>query len=412
VLLALTWYAVAVHRGITRYAQDARWILDGGFVRRAGGGDVPNPVDRDGIITVSGLNPELDRMVDQSGLPTVNIGYATAPHTTTVCSDSALVGKMAAEHFIERGFTNTAFYVRTNAAGERGRREAFDAALRAAGREPFIIDPYNTLGKFRPLRAGETVYQRILEQLVDLPKPIAVFAEYDDRAVEFMDAALLGGFRIPEQVAVLGVDNDELRCPFAPVPLSSIDNSEERIGYEAARQLDLMMQGKPPEPEPICIPPRAVVVRQSTNILAVGHEHVATALRLIWEHYTEPIDALRVAAQIPLSYPQLHTAFVRHVGHTLADEIERRRIEHAQELLGTTGMKLSEVARRSGFGSGDRMGRVFMRQLGITPSDYRKQFRSNRIPPPPTDPQDRTAKPALLQRVQQVDPSAQAPRSG
>jgi LacI family transcriptional regulator len=215
------------------------------------------------------------------------------------------------------------------------------------------------------------VYEHVGRQLASIPKPVAVLAEYDDRAIDVLDAALLAGLKVPEQVAVLGVDNDELRCPFAPVPLSSIDNDEERIGYEAARVLDDLLHGKPKPAQPLRIPPRRVVVRQSTNILAIPHEHVAMALRMIWEHYHEPIDAVRVANEIPLSYPQLHVSFVKHVGHSMADEIERLRLEHAQQLLISTDSKLSEVARKSGFGSADRMGRVFMRRLNICPSDYR-----------------------------------------
>jgi LacI family transcriptional regulator len=217
-----------------------------------------------------------------------------------------------------------------------------------------------------------------------LPKPVAVTAEYDDLAIEVIDAALSAGLRIPEQVAVLGVDNDELRCPFTPVPLSSIDNDEDRIGYEAAKQLQRLFEGKASASGPVLIAPRRVIVRQSTNVLAIQHEHVATALRMIWEHYTEPIDATRLAADIPLSYTQLHESFMKHVGHSMAEELERRRIEHAQRLLSTTDMKMVEVARKSGFGSADRMGRVFQRRLQVTPSEYRKQIADGTDLAPPS----------------------------
>ncbi|MGN6726939.1 MAG: substrate-binding domain-containing protein [Tepidisphaeraceae bacterium] len=371
VLLALGWYSIAIHRGITRFAHDAGWVLSGGFVRH---GWFPQPWQGDGVLTVLGIDNDVDEAVLAMNLPTVNIGYTAYPGIATVSADSEAVGRMAAEHFVSRGFKNFAFYESSGLPGEQMRRAGYEASLKARGYKCHLI------GKPSAERQGESInaadaYHLVGRQLAELPMPVAVLAEYDDRAIDVMDAALLAGLRVPEQVAVLGVDNDELRCPFAPVPLSSIDNDEERIGYEAARVLHDVMQGKPAPDKPLRIPPRRVVVRQSTNILAIPHEHVATALKMIWEHYNEPIDAVRVAAEIPLSYPQLHVSFVKYVGHSMADEIERLRLEHAQQLLITTDAKLSDIAHKSGFGSADRMGRVFVRRLQTNPSEYRLKMK-------------------------------------
>ena len=119
----------------------------------------------------------------------------------------------------------------------------------------------------------------------------------------------------------------------------------------------------------ILVQSKGVVVRQSTNTLAIPHEQVARALRIIWEHYTESIDVASVADQLPLSYQQLHTVFVRYVGHTMSDELTQRRLEHAQRLLAKTDAKLAHVAEQSGFGNAGRMGRVFMRKLSMTPAN-------------------------------------------
>lgn len=367
VLLALGWYSIAIHRGITRFAHDAQWVLSGGFVRH---GWFPSPWHGDGVITVLNVHADVDEQVLALGLPTVNIGYGSREGVASVSADSEAVGRMAAEHFASRGFKHFAFFEASRRPGERMRRAGYEASLKSRGHTCHLIGVPGAedMGENVP---PEDVHLLLGRQLSELPKPVAVLAEYDDRAIDVMDAALLAGLRVPEQVAVLGVDNDELRCPFAPVPLSSIDNDEERIGYEAARVLHDMMNGQPAPADPIRIPPRRVVVRQSTNILAIPHEHVATALKMIWEHYNEPIDAIRVADEIPLSYPQLHVSFVKYVGHSMADEIKRLRLEHAQQLLITTDAKLSDVAHKSGFGSADRMGRVFVRRLKTSPSDYR-----------------------------------------
>jgi LacI family transcriptional regulator len=376
VLLALAWYSIAIHRGITRFAHNAGWILDGGFVRE---GSLAGNWRGDGIIAVHGIHADVDAALQRFTVPIVNIGYAKLPGIPSVAADSVAVGRLAAEHFLTRGFKNFAYYESSQTIGERTRFAGFAEVLKKAGRPPFRIGPPAAIedGTYQP---GEDRYALLARQLSMLPKPVAVTAEFDDRAIDVVDAALLAGLRVPEHVAVLGVDNDELRCPFAAVPLSSIDNDEERIGFESARVLQKLMSGQPAPTEPILVPPLRVVVRQSTNTLAIPHEHVAMALRMIWEHYTEPIDVTRVAAEIPLSYAQLHASFVKHVGHTMAEEIEARRLEHAKHLLANSDSKLTEIARLSGFGSADRMGRVFTRRIGITPSDYRAQATATQIP--------------------------------
>lgn len=369
-LLALAWYSRAIHRGITRYAHDAGWILDGGFVRNR---MAVSHWQGDGVICVLGVQAALDKTIHRLRLPTVNIGYQRLHGAANIAADSAALGRLAAEHFLTRGFRHFAFYEANRSIGEVVRRDEFEEVLRKAGQRVHRIGlPGAHRRKIPPLERD----RRVGEQLRQLPKPVAVLAEYDDKAIEVIDAAISSGLRVPEQVAVLGVDNDELLCPFAPVPLSSIDNDEERIGFEAAKQLHRMLRGKAPPDAPVLIQPRGVVVRQSTNILAIEHVHVAHALRLIWDEYTRDIDASQIIGKIPLSYTQVHKSFVKHVGHSVAEEIERLRLSHAQQLLGDGDLKLAEVARRSGFGTADRMGRVFQRKLGVPPSACR-----NRIDP-------------------------------
>jgi LacI family transcriptional regulator len=405
ILLALTWYSIAIHRGITRFAHDAGWVIDGGYVRE---GAMPSEHwTGSGVIAVMGVNDEVDRHVMSYGLPIVNIGYATPPGVARVAADSAAVGALAADHFLTRGFRNFAFYEADQRPGEVQRRDGFEQFLAARGfkshriGEPAARAAKNWTGR-------QDLDQILGKQLAALPKPVAVTAEYDDRAINVIDAALAAGLRVPEQVAVLGVDNDELRCPFAPVPLSSIDNDEELIGFEAARQLQLLMEGNPPPEKAVLVKPKRVVVRQSTNILAIAHDQVASALRMIWENYTEGIDSKRVASEIPLSYTQLHELFVKHVGHSMAEEIERRRVEHAQMLLASSDDKLSEIARKSGFGSADRMGRVFKRRLNLTPSDVRAKHLAGpdaTLPPVEATRPDAiapTARPAAYHDLQDV----------
>ena len=399
VLLALAWYSRSIHRGITRYAHDVGWILDVGFVRNR---MALHGWRGDGVICVLGIEASTDAMIRKLGLPTVNIGYQRMKGAATVAADSAAVGQLAAEHFLSRGFKHFAFYETNRGDGELVRRDGFEKMLWRAGVRVHRIGlpaAGSRKSKVTPAQRDQIVGR----QLSAIPKPVAVLAEYDDKAIEVIDAALASNLRVPEQVAVLGVDNDELLCTFAPVPLSSIDNDEERIGFEAARQLHRLLRGKPCPKKPVLIEPRSVVVRQSTNILAIQHEHVAMALRFIWEHYTKPIDAKRVGASVPLSYTQIHRSFIQHVGHSLAEEIERLRLAHARQLLTTTDLKLSEVARQSGFGSADRMGRVFRRVFRSAPSEYRQTMNVEDDAQSGVRAIDPLPKPAALSEVGRVE---------
>jgi AraC-like DNA-binding protein len=203
---------------------------------------------------------------------------------------------------------------------------------------------------------------------------LPVLAEYDDRAIEIVEGCREAGLQVPEEVAVLGVDNDEMRCEFAPVPISSVDDDQRSQGYEAGRLLDQLMQGKQP-PDRTLIKPRQVVTRVSTDILAIDHPKVAAALKLIWNHFREPLTAGDISDAIPMSGRRLHDAFLKHVGRTISQEIKRRRIQHAKSLLAEDpSAKLEAVATQSGFSSGDRMTKTFVAITGETPSAYRKRI--------------------------------------
>jgi LacI family transcriptional regulator len=369
VLLNLHWYSTMLHRGIARFAHEAGWILDGVAIRW---GKVPPYWKGDGIVGIYGVDKDFDTFVTEAKLPFVNIGYepCNLPNVPRVAADHEAIAAMAADHFLQRGFEHFAYYMCTGSMGDRQRMEAFRRALQKAGHSLHCIEHAS--------RSEGDHLMWLGQQIAALPKPLALFAEVDEYAIEAVDACAMAKIRVPEQVAILGVSNDELRSPFSYVPLSSIDDDQERVGYEAAQLLDqLMKRGTVPE-QTTFIPPKGVVTRQSSDIMAIQHPHVATALRLIWQRYTDPIDAKRVASTIPLSYVQLHFAFCKHVGRTMAKEIARKRIEHACKLLSDTNIKLSKLAVQSGFSSAERMAKVFHRELHMSPMAWRRQAREHR----------------------------------
>jgi LacI family transcriptional regulator len=205
--------------------------------------------------------------------------------------------------------------------------------------------------------------------------PLAVMALNDHVAIEVLEACETAQLRVPERVAVLGVDNDQLVTNLTSVPVSSVDSSRERIGYEAAALLDRLIDGQPKPREPILIPPAGVVTRTSTDILAVPDADVAIAIRYIWAHACEPISVNDVAAETSLSRRRMQDLFLRHVGHTISDEIRRRRVDHAKRLLAETQTKVGLIANQSGFGSAERMSKVFKQVVGLTPHAYRERYR-------------------------------------
>jgi LacI family transcriptional regulator len=195
----------------------------------------------------------------------------------------------------------------------------------------------------------------------------------DHVAMELLQACELAQLRIPERVVVLGVDNDELVVDLTAVPLSSVDSNRERIGYEAARLLDRLIDGKPPEHKVNLIPPKGVVTRKSTDILAVNDTDVAIAIHYIWEHFREPITVDDVARQTTLSRRHLQDRFMEHVGRTLFEELTLQRLNYAKRLLEQTDEKAYTVARLAGFGSAERMSKVFRRTIGMGPRTYRER---------------------------------------
>lgn len=372
VLLALGWYARQLHQGVAAYAREAKWSLNIEMERVA---KLPEQWSGDGVICVLGMDRTIDDRILSWRMPTVSIGPVVAPNIPRVLPDNRELGRLAYEHFYTRGFRHFAYYSRSGGPGEALRREGFREHLEAAGHKLHMIDasPQGAASLNTSLRPSD--YRWMAERLDQLPKPLAVLAEFDDRAIEILEGCDTAGLHVPEQVAVLGVDNDELRCEFASVPLSSIDDDQQMQGYEAARLLDRLISGEQVPAEKL-IEPRQVVTRVSTDIIAIEHPKVAAALKLIWNHYREPLTAGDVAEAVPMSGRRLHDAFTKHIGRTISQEIKRRRVEHAQRLLAQTPpIKLEAIAWESGFTSGDRMTKVFVAITGETPSAYRKRVK-------------------------------------
>jgi LacI family transcriptional regulator len=180
--------------------------------------------------------------------------------------------------------------------------------------------------------------------------------------------------KVPDQVAVLGVDNDDLVQSLAYPPLSTVNTARQRIGFEAAAMLEKLMAGEPVDGGPVLIPPTGVITRQSTDLLAIGDDDVADAVRYIHAHAGRPIAVDDVLRDLALSRRQLERRFRQSLGRSILDEIQRCRVDRARQLLVETELALPHIATASGFASASYFSVVFNKSQGMTPGEYRSRF--------------------------------------
>jgi LacI family transcriptional regulator len=368
VILALGWYDQQIHHGIARFARSAGWSLDTRAIRD---GELVPPLRADGIIGIfTPQRPQLTQWVMQAHVPTVDLAnLETSLQVPRVLIDPTAIAEIAAEYFMSRGFRQYAtLYVKRFPIG-RERCEAFQAVLQEHGYACAMLDGTRFLPMKRPLL--DQLAGWLSRKLANLPKPLAFLVPSDHMSAPVFEACELASLNVPEQVAILGVNNNSLECDFTPVPLSSVDANLDQAGFEAARLLADLMDGGVPPTKPLKITPRGVVTRMSTRSIAVPHPDVASALRFIAEYYSQPIMVDDVAAHVSMSRIGLYRAFKRYLGRSVAEEIARQRIESAQRLLTTSSKKIYEIASLCGFGDVDSFSRTFSRLTRLSPRAYR-----------------------------------------
>jgi LacI family transcriptional regulator len=295
------------------------------------------------------------------------------PDAPIVHSDVRAEAVAGFEHLWERGFRNLGFCGVTDYAWVQWQYESFRDRARAAG--------VQTSAHIKPLqlnraRGWSADRRAIGEWILDLPKPVGIFACYDLRGQQVLDACRVAGLRVPDDVAVVGVDDDTVRCNLSDPPLSSVAPDTRRVGYLAAELLDQMMAGLKVDPGMRLVPPLGVVARQSTDSLAVTDLDVSTALRFIRENCCKPISVEQILEQVPLSRRALEGRFVRLIGRTPHAEILRCRVERAKQLLTDTDLPIKTIASRVGVGTPEYLSVLFNRTLGTTPSEYRARCQS------------------------------------
>jgi len=308
----------------------------------------------------------LDLSESQSGPGSPLSGFSE------VASDSRSAARLAAEHLLERGFRQYAFVGIPGRVWSERREQSFRERVQGAGIPCNVYQP----PRLRRDREWGHEHGILAAWLHALSKPVGIMACNDDRGRQVLEACRTAGVAVPEEIAVVGVDNDELLCELADPPLSSVALDTERGGYEAAQLLDGLMSGRVRQPARILVEPLGVVTRRSTDVVAAEDREVAAAVRWIRDRARRgPLRVGEVAQAVKLSRRSLEVRFRAALGRSVRAEIERVRLEHARSLLAETDLPTSQVAELSGFGSPSYLAMVFRRKFRRTPTRYREEAR-------------------------------------
>ncbi len=311
------------------------------------------------------------------GVPIVNVSNATRkndpPH---VGIDDHAVGAMAGRHLIEKGLKQFAFCGDLSRGYACDRRDGFRDQVLDAG-YPYLEFPWPT--DSRKFADGvrnmvDTDVEAVFREWFDsLPKPIGILVYQDYLGFSLCEVCRQAGIAVPEQIALVGVDDDEMACDFAYPPISSVRSPLEMVGFEAARLLDDLLHGVAPPDQAILFAPSAVTERQSTDITATDDPLLSAALRFIRTNADRPIQVDDVLDEVVVSRRTLENKFKVLLNRTPLAEIHRVHVEQAKRLLTETQLPIPRVAESSGFSSTAQMNTVFRRLVSTSPSDYRRR---------------------------------------
>ncbi|MBN1396165.1 MAG: DNA-binding transcriptional regulator [Pirellulales bacterium] len=324
-------------------------------------------------------SPKLIRKIVRLGLPTVDVfGARAVAGIPAVDSDEQAIARLAADHLLEYGFDQFAYCGFSGLHYSDARCKYFIEYLNHRNRR--AVSVYRS-----PLRSraaddagkeakGLTEEYAVARWLKLLPKPVGLMACNDTRAQQVINACTEYGICVPEEVAVVGVNNDEVLCGLCHPPLSSVETNAPKIGHEAAALLDVMLSGRRHPAEKNLVEPLGVVTRQSTAA-AIADPNLALAMRFISEHACEGITVSDVVRNLPISRSTLERRFAAALGRAPSAEIRRVQVQRLKDLLVHTDLPLAGIARLTGFNHVEPMCRLFKRKIGCTPGEYRRACR-------------------------------------
>ena len=369
-------YGRSILQGIARYmSSHHRWSVY--FEQHELGAPPPAWLDSshwDGILCRP-TDPTLARRLRRMKVPVVDLNdlYENLKFPW-VGSNHRAIGCIGANHFIERGFRHFAFCGFSNELWAAERRNGFCEVVRE---KEASVPVYESAWRGSTVPRWDLELEQIEKWVRDLPKPVGIMACNDARAVHVLDACHQAGIVVPEEVAVVGVDNEEIFCELSNPPLSSVAPDAERIGYQAAELLDTLMSGQPPPSRRILVEPLRVVTRRSSDTLATRDRTVAAAIRFINEQALHGCSVSEVTKHVRTSRSFLERKFRQVLKRSPQAEIRRVQGSRIKQLLAETDFTLEKISELSGFEHPEYMSVVFKRMFQMTPGAYRKQMRTN-----------------------------------
>jgi LacI family transcriptional regulator len=327
-----------------------------------------------GIITGLVL-PRMARAVMRMGRPVVDIAYfLPGLKVPTVDVDHTAVGCLAAEYFLERKFVHFGFFGSESATYSRIQESSFRQRVAAAG-----FEVSSCYGEFLADLTTPSLWKKSMQStrrwLHRLRKPAAIFCCDDVPARYLADICGEISLKVPDDVALLGLGDDELECQLTEPALSSIAVPSQRIGYEAAAILDRLMSGETWPKEPLLLPPLQVITRYSTDVVAIDDAAIQAALQYIRQHAWGDLRVADLVREIAVGRRPLERRFREVLGRSVLEEIHKVRIQRAKELLSETDLPITTVAARAGFSSIRRLDVLFTKLVGVSPTAYRQQSR-------------------------------------
>lgn len=322
---------------------------------------------------------QITAAVVSSGLPSVAMDLTAEQQSdaelmsqvSEIRPDSHQAGRMAAKHFLERGFRQFAFCGFQGEIWSQFRKEGFLGQLKESGFDCNVF----ALAEKKARLPWHREQASVTAWLQSLPKPVGVMACNDIRGRQVIEACALGGMHVPGDVAIVGVDEDHLLSELSNPALSSVALNAEQGGFRAAKLLDDLMSGRERNPRTILVEPLWVVARPSTDVLAIEDRDVAAAVAFIRKNAKRSIGVQDIVKHTAVSRRSLEIRFQRSLGRSIRDEIESVRLEWTKQLLVETDLPLGKIADCAGFGSQTYLSKVFHDAVGSTLSDYRRRHR-------------------------------------
>jgi LacI family transcriptional regulator len=361
-------------RGVTRYVREHEpWAL---YHEPHGLEEsVPKWLRRwngDGIIARIQTR-RIARELAASRIPVIDVlGVVPDLPFPLVHVDNAAIAGMAAEHLLARGFRRFGFF---GIEGENWSEQRYAAFCAAVAEVEAPVPIYRLQRDAQGRRSWERAENHIARWIAALPKPAGVLVCSDQRGAQFLEACRRAAVSVPDELAVVSVDNDESLCEVCLPPLSSIEPGHQHVGYQAAALLDALLRGGTPPRKPLVVQPLQTITRLSSDVLAVTDASIGMALRLIRDQAAAGVLVDDIARQVGLSRSVLQRRFRALLNRSIHQEILSVRIKHARELLAKTDLSLAAVAARAGFRHQEYLGAVFRARIGKTPAQVRQETR-------------------------------------